>query len=80
MNYDKDKVDEMALALLHLTTFQEDERLPKRAWKSLAWEVTDRLYEKGYISDPKNKNKSVVLTKEGAEHSEKLFEKHFSIP
>ncbi len=79
MNYDEDNVDEMALALLYLTTFQEDKLGPKRAWKSLAWQITDRLYEKGYITDPKNKNKSLMLTKEGAEHSEKLFIKHFKI-
>jgi len=76
MNYDEDKVDEMALALLYLSTFEEGHGY-KRAWKSFAWEITNRLFEKGYISDPKNKNKSVVLTEEGAKHSEELFQKYF---
>jgi len=34
MEYDKDKVDETALALLYLTTFQEKGYGP-RAWKGL---------------------------------------------
>ena len=55
MEYDKDKVDEMALALLFLTSFTEDNET--RAWKGMDWEVMDRLYEKGYIWDPKNKAK-----------------------
>jgi len=38
----------------------------------------DRLHEKGDISDPKNKNKSVILTEEGAQLSEELFKKHFT--
>jgi predicted transcriptional regulator len=49
-----------------------------RAWKGMAWEVMDRLYEKGYISDPKNKNKSVYLTEEGQKLSEELFWRYFS--
>ena len=37
----------------------------------------DSLHEKGYISDPATKNKSVWLTDEGARLSEELFEKLF---
>jgi hypothetical protein len=77
MDYDKDKVDEMALALLYLTSFQEE--FGTRAWKGMAWEVMDRLYEKGYISDPKGKAKSVVLSEAGAKLSEELFFKHFGV-
>jgi hypothetical protein len=78
MEYDKDKVDEMALALLYLTTFQEKGYGP-RAWKGLDWEVMNRLHEKGYIGDPKSKAKSVALTEEGAKVSEALFKKHFGV-
>ena len=63
MEYDKDKVDEMVLALLYLTSFQDKYAL--RAWKSMDWDAMDRLHEKGYISNPKGKAKSVVLTAEG---------------
>ena len=63
MEYDKDKVDEMVLALLYLTSFQD--KYATRAWKSMDWGAMDRLYEKGYISNPKGKAKSVILTAEG---------------
>ena len=76
MEYDKDKVDEMVLALLWLTAFDEDQ-FGTRAWKSHDWGTLDRLHEKGYISDPKSKAKSVVLSVEGSERSRKLFERHF---
>ena len=58
-----------------MNSFQErDER---RAGKSPPWAILDSLHEKGYISDPANKNKSVWLTDEGAKLSEELFEKLF---
>ena len=76
MKYDEDKVSEMVLALLHLTTFEQDE-YGARAWKSHDWNALDRLHASGYISDPKSKAKSVVLTLEGAKRSRELFEKHF---
>lgn len=74
MEYNKDKVDEMALALLHLTSFGSDAGV--RAWKGLDWATMERLYNKGYIGNPKSKSKSVVLTEEGAKLSEELFRKY----
>ena len=76
MEYDQDKVDEMVLALLWLTSFEAG-KFGARAWKSHDWEALDRLHEKGYISDPKSKAKSVVLSAEGLERSRELFERHF---
>jgi hypothetical protein len=75
MEYDKDKVDEMVLALLYLTMFEEGSGL--RAWKGHDWGVLDRLHQKGYISDPRSKAKSVVVTEKGAKRSVKLFENFF---
>ena len=75
MEYDKDKVDEMILALLYLTTFKDG--IAFRAWKGLDWDSLDRLHEKGYISNPKSQGKSVTLSEEGAKLSERLFKKHF---
>jgi hypothetical protein len=72
MDYDKDKVDEMILALLFLTLHDGC-----RAWKGLDWEAMSRLHEKGMISDPVGKAKSVVLTEEGLRRCEKLFMEHF---
>jgi hypothetical protein len=46
MDYDQDKVDEMVLALLYLTIWEEDV-WGARAWKSHAWDALDRLHTKG---------------------------------
>ncbi len=75
MEYDKDKVDEMVLALLYLTTFNDGYGV--RAWKGQDWDAMERLHEKGYIGNPKSKAKSVLLTDEGRKLSEELFFKFF---
>ncbi|NOZ61429.1 MAG: hypothetical protein GXO74_07080 [Calditrichaeota bacterium] len=77
MDYDKEKVDEMVLALLYLTTF--DDGYGPRAWKGMDWDAMNRLFEKGYIGNPKSKAKSVILTEEGKKHSEELFFKYFGV-
>ena len=76
MKYDEAKVDEVVLALLYLTSFTE--RGIKRAWKGQDWDVLDRLHEKGLISDPKSKAKSVMLSDDAAKESARLFEKYFA--
>ncbi|WP_445664405.1 DUF6429 family protein [Fodinibius sp. AD559] len=77
MEYDKEKVDEIVLALLWLTTF--DEGFGTRAWKGHSWEHLDRLYEKGFIGDPKCKAQSVVVTEEGEKRSKELFDQYFGM-
>ena len=72
MDIDKDKIDEVALALLQLTLHDRC-----FAWKQIDFEVMNRLHRKGYILDPINKNKSVVLTDKGIEDSQSLFHKYF---
>jgi hypothetical protein len=76
MDYDHDKVDEAVLALLSLTISGEDD-WGARSWKSHDWDAMDRLHAKGYISDPKSKAKSVVLSPEGVKRARELFEQHF---
>lgn len=76
MNLDEDKSDDAVLALLALTMFKYHGAT--RAWKGHDWDAMDRLYRKGYISDPKSKSKSVVLTEEGERKAKALFEKMFS--
>jgi len=76
MEDDEDKVDEMVLALLFLTTFEKS-RYGARAWKGHDWNVLDRLDAKGYISDPRSKAKSVAVTEEGVKQSRALFMKYF---
>lgn len=73
--YNEDKVDEMTLALLQLTVFSEESGT--RAWKNHQWDSMDRLHEKGYISNPKGKARSVALTEDGVKVSRDLFHRHF---
>ena len=49
-----------------------------QGWKSLPWEVTDRLHKKGLIGDPKSKAKSVVLTEEDRRAAEETFSEVFA--
>jgi hypothetical protein len=45
LSYDTEKADEMTLALLYLTSFQEPHG-PLLAWKGMDWDIMNRLYEK----------------------------------
>lgn len=76
MEIDKDKIDDAVLALLYLTTLEDEDVL--RAWKGHDWDSLDRLHEKGLISDPKSKAKSVVMSEDGAKLSRELFMKMFA--
>ena len=75
MEYDQDKVDEMVLALLYLTSSRDQYGV--RAWKGLDLAVLDRLHAKGYIDDPKAKGPTVTLSEEGGNLSRELFLKFF---
>jgi hypothetical protein len=72
---DLNPVEEMTLALMHLTTF--DEGGTARSWKGHDWDVMNQLHEKGLISKPATKAKSVTLSDDGRRLSRDLFEKHF---
>ena len=65
----------MVLALMYLV--MHGDKYGVRAWKSFDWDTLDRLHEKGLISDPKSKAKSVALSDEALKLSESLFKKHF---
>ena len=73
MELNEQKVDESALAVLWLTLHEE-----RRVWKSVDWEVMDRLFEKGFISNPASRAKSVVLTDEGLAEAERAARKLFT--
>ena len=75
MDYDATKLDEVVLALLHFNS-QTDHGVT-RAWKGFDRDSLDRLHGRGFISTPKSKAKSVVLTEEGARVAEELFRGHF---
>jgi hypothetical protein len=63
-----DRIDDCVLALLLLGRHDG-----QRVWKSFDWAVMERLHDKGLISDPVVRAKSVVLTDEGLEKAERLF-------
>jgi hypothetical protein len=60
MEIDTDRIDEAVLALLYLGLHDR-----WRAWKGFDWDALDRLHEKGMISNPASKAKSVVFTEVG---------------
>jgi hypothetical protein len=65
---DEDRIDQAVLALLWLGLHDDG-----RAWKSFDWDAMNRLHDKGYISDPVSKAKSVVFTEQGEREAERLF-------
>ena len=74
MQIDTEKIDEIVLALLHLTSFSEQG--VTCAWKGHDWDALNRLHEKGIISNPRSKAKSVVLSDDGAKQAKALFDKY----
>jgi Domain of unknown function (DUF6429) len=75
MKLDTDRIDETVLALLRLGLHGST-----RAWKSFDWDALSRLHEKGYISDPVGKAKSVSFTEDGLRESERLLRTLFASP
>ncbi len=78
MDFDTDKIDQTVLALLSLTLHDVDD-FGGRAWKGHDWDALNRLHEKGWISDPVSKAKSVVLTPKAIEESRRLFDQLFGM-
>jgi hypothetical protein len=76
MDYNREKVDDMVLALMCLSLHDEAYGTA-RTWKGFDWDTLDRLYEKGWILDPKNKAKSIVLTEAGLARAKQLFDQYF---
>ena len=73
MSYNRERAADLVLALMQLTMHEG-----VRTWKSYDWEVMNDLFERGYISDPRSKAKSVVLTEAGIERSAEMFAKHLA--
>lgn len=61
MELETNKIDQTVLALLALGRHEG-----YRAWKSFDWESMGRLHQKGYITGPVRKAKSVLFTEDGA--------------
>ena len=67
-------IDYAVLALLYLNLHDCGV-----AWKGFDWEAMNRLYEKGFISNPVSKSKSVGFTEEGVRFAQQIFEQIFLV-
>ena len=74
MDYDLDRAGDLALALMWLTLHDG-----ARVWKGYDWDVMHHLHEQGFITDPRGKAKSVVLTEAGLARSHALFEAYLTV-
>lgn len=62
------KLEQLALALMYSAL--QDERW---VWKTIPFEITDRLHEQGLIDEPRSHRKSVCLTDLGLERAMAAF-------
>ncbi len=69
---DTQKIMEAVLAVLLLGLHKAN-----RVWKTHDYEALDRLYKKGYITDPGTESMSVALTDSGIAEAERQFAKLF---
>ena len=70
---DTDRIDEAVLALLWFNLSATG-----TAWKGFDWTIMERLHERGLISDPVGKARSVQMTPEGRREAERLFNELFA--
>lgn len=75
MKLSTEKIDRAVLALLYLGLHDDD-----RAWKGFDWDAMNRLHERGFISDPVGKAKSVAFTEQGLAEAARLLEELFGDP
>lgn len=73
MEWSEDLIDDAVLALLILGLHDGN-----RVWKSFDWDALGRLHERGLISDPVGKAKSVALSDEGLRKAKELGNALFS--
>jgi hypothetical protein len=66
------RIDDAVLALLYLNLYHCGV-----VWKGFDWDAMNRLHEKGLISDPVRKAKSVGFSEEGEKQARKIFEQMF---
>ncbi|MBK4989217.1 DUF6429 family protein [Pseudomonas sp. S36] len=74
MEYDDRLIEDAVLVLL--AAYSSDKG---NAWKGFDFEIMNRLHERGLISDPVNRNKSIWLTAEGLEQGRQLADQLFGL-
>ncbi|MHB8743377.1 MAG: DUF6429 family protein [Sulfuricaulis sp.] len=68
-----DCIDDAVLALV-----VSELRNTGNVWKGIDWDAMNLLYEKGFISNPVGKAKSVGFSGEGESRAKCLFEQMFT--
>jgi hypothetical protein len=63
------ELDDIALALMYSALHDE-----RWVWKTIPFEITDRLYQQGLIDEPRSHRKSICLTDLGFERAKAAFE------
>jgi len=74
MKLNEERIDDAVLALLYLNLYHCGV-----VWKGFDWDAMNRLHEKGLISDPVRKAKSVGFSEDGEEQARKIFEQMFVV-
>ncbi len=72
MDYENARIEEAVLALLAALNFNGGQ-----CWKGYDFGVMDALFERGLITDPRSRNKSVWLTDEGLERGRAAAQRLF---
>jgi hypothetical protein len=75
-NLDEEKIAEAALAILSLSRMVEPYGVT--AWKGIDWDVMNLLHDKGWISNPVGKQKSVGVSEEAIDLADQFLEKYFA--
>ncbi len=72
-----EKIKELTLLLLYMTSWEEDVGLGKahRSWKGYPFDVLDELTEEGYITGS-TRAKSIFITEQGIEKAKELVERY----
>ncbi len=63
------KLEDLAPAIMYSSL--HDERC---AWKTIPFEITDRLHQQGLIDEPRTTRKSIYLTDEGLARAKAAFD------
>ena len=69
MSVEDHKLDQVALALMFSALHDG-----RWVWKTIPFEITDRLFQQGLIDDPRSHRKSMCLTDEGLVRAKAAFE------
>ena len=74
LELDTERIDDTVLALLYLNHYHCG-----AVWKGFDWDAMNRLHEKGFVSDPVSKAKSVGFSEDGEARAKQLFEQMFVV-